>query len=199
MACNGDDLEPEGKVNHWCNVSGELLALAVESGVKPKRGAPSTAPLCKLHTVPSHDTHTHRADYGTAILRRRQHNLCLWIMNIPSKWRPIYAHTTLSSIYFYRGYDSMAGGFIDNWLLLIYLSFIRSGRTISGHTEPQLLFMSEWRARLLHHSAYSQVWCSQTMHNVTQNRIVSISNPFTNIRLSFYGIIRITVKCRETW
>lgn len=125
MACNGDDSDPEGKVNHWCNVSGELLAPAVESGVKPKRGAPSTAALCKLHTTPSHDTHTNTqltmgAPYwgGGSIIYACE----LWI----------YQASEGQYMLVLRSPPFISSGVMTRWLVVLLLTdfywFIRSGQ-----------------------------------------------------------------------
>ena len=96
MACNGDDTELEGKINHWCNVSGEKAWLTLQKG-KPMRGAPSTVWWGEPHALPARLSWLTSAllpvngkGQPDSAMRLRQFNLCPWIMDIPSEWRPIY-------------------------------------------------------------------------------------------------------------
>lgn len=67
--------------------------------MKPMRGAPSTVGSCELHAVypdsaPADSLQlplpgNEKGQLHPA-MRKRQYNLFLWIMDIPSKWRPIY-------------------------------------------------------------------------------------------------------------
>lgn len=63
--------------------------------VKPMLGAPSTVCHRELHTVPSDGAPAPTLPANEegqlySAVRLRQYNLCLWIMDIQSKWRPIY-------------------------------------------------------------------------------------------------------------
>ena len=122
MACNGDDTELEGKINHWCNVSGEKAWLTLQKG-KPMRGAPSTVWWGEPHALPARLSWLTSAllpvngkGQPDSAMRLRQFNLCPWIMDIPSEWRPIYVlyHASPPPIYFGWGYDLIAGGSIDD-------------------------------------------------------------------------------------
>lgn len=101
-------------------------APTAEGETNPKRVAPSTAPMGKLHTVDRTcihalslvsfqvtirlwNQHAEQWDYSSVIYACE-----LWIHQ--SKWRPLYANTRLSSIYFHWVYDLIAGGFIANIL-----------------------------------------------------------------------------------
>lgn len=67
--------------------------------LKPMRGAPSTVRFRELHElcVLTRLQLTHFSSLPVngkgqpdSAIRLRRYNLCLWIMDIPSKWRPIY-------------------------------------------------------------------------------------------------------------
>lgn len=92
---------------------------------KPMRGAPSTVwwgePLSWLTSARLPVNGEGQPD---SAMRLRQFNLCLWIMDIPSEWRPIYvlyhAHSPPPPIYFGWGYDLIASGSIDDGLPDLY-------------------------------------------------------------------------------
>lgn len=94
MACNGDDTELEGKINHWCNVSGESVVLAADGsqceGLHLLLGHVNFM-LCALTMLQlTHFSSLNEKGQPDSAMRLGQYNLCLWIMDIPSKWRPIY-------------------------------------------------------------------------------------------------------------
>lgn len=129
MACNGDDTEPEGKINHWCNVSGEKAWLTLAEGKANARGS-----IYRLVRRTSQLTHfrarlpVNGKGQPDSAMRLRQFNLCLWIMDIPSEWRPIYvlyhAHPPLPHHLFWLGL------WLDSWRFYWWWTswFIRSSQ-----------------------------------------------------------------------
>lgn len=97
------------------------------------RGAPSTVWLCELHTACSDKAPAdslwlscpiNERGQPDSAMRLRQYNLCLWIMDIPSKWRPIYVlyHAPLHLFWL--------GLWLDSWQFYWWWTswFIRSSQ-----------------------------------------------------------------------
>lgn len=186
MACNGDDTEPEGKINHWCNVSGEKAWLTLAEGKANARGS-----IYRLVRRTSQLTHfrarlpVNGKGQPDSAMRLRQFNLCLWIMDIPSEWRPIYvlyhAHPPLPHHLFWLGL------WLDSWRFYWWWTswFIRSSQARPSirapcqdrHAECTVtccLWLTDWLADcapcLLRHAAHrcddSQTRGSKTMRAI---------------------------------
>lgn len=109
MACNDDDMELEGKINHWCNVSGEGMLPDIEEA--NARGSIYCLALwnsyCEVWQCSSWLTSASlpisREGQTQSAVRPRLCNLCLWFMDIPSKWRPVYVLYHASLCLFWLG------------------------------------------------------------------------------------------------
>ncbi len=205
MACNGDDTELEGKINHWCNVSGESL----------QRKANARGSIYCLIAWTSRWVFWQCSSWLTSALlpapemwlpdsAMRPCNLCLWIMDIPSKWRPIYV------LYYAPLHLFWLGLWLDSWRFYWWWTpwFIRSsqaGPSIktprqdghSGCTVTCCLWLTDCASTSsAHHCDYSGTRGSKVMC-ITQfvpplNRQHLFSS-FIKTQTSFYPIIRITI------
>lgn len=119
-----------GKINHWCNVSGESVPHCADE-------ANARGSICCLVTWTSHCVFWQSSSWLTSAalpvnekgqpdsaVTLRQYNLCLWIMDIPSKWRPIYVlyHAPLHLFWL--------GLWLDSWRFYWWWTswFIRSSQ-----------------------------------------------------------------------